>query len=61
MGCIPGPQHTHQPRIREVLFAWWTREEVGLRGVAIKGRGILTKSLLAGENEDLMALRASPL
>lgn len=55
MGCILGPQPTHQPRTREVLFAWWThREEVGLRGVAIEGRGILTKSL-AGENEDLMA------
>lgn len=62
MGCILGPQPTHQPRTREVLFAWWTsREEVGLRGVAIEGRGILTKSLLAGENEDLMAWRTSPL
>lgn len=62
MGCILGPQPTHQPRTREVLFALRTpREEVGLRGVAVEGRGILTKSLLAGENEDLMAWRTSPL
>lgn len=62
MGCNLGPQLTHQPRTREVLFAWWTpREEVGPRGVAIEGRGILKKSLLAGENEDLMAWRTSPL
>lgn len=41
MGCNLGPQLTHQPRTREVLFAWWTpREEVGPRGVAIEGRGI---------------------